>query len=97
MLHVIWEYDVRAGDEAAFERLYGPEGAWAALFREHEGFVDTQLLRSDRPGRYLTIDRWDSEAAYEAFLVRARERYAAIDALGDALTSSETRIGRFFG
>ena len=96
MLHVIWEYDVRPGMEGAFEALYGPDGAWAALFREHAGFVGTQLLRSDRPGRYLTIDRWKSDDAYEAFLTGARERYAAIDAQGDAMTADERRIGRWF-
>jgi len=96
MLHVIWEYDVRPGMESSFEALYGPDGAWAALFREHPGFAGTDLLRSDRPGRYLTIDRWQSEEAYDAFLAGARERYAAIDAMGDAMTADERRIGRWF-
>ena len=96
MLHVIWEYEVRPGCEASFEDLYGPGGAWASLFGEYEGFAGTQLLRSDRPGRYLSIDRWHTEDAYEAFLVHARGRYAALDARGDALTVEEHRIGRYF-
>ena len=31
---VVWEYEVRAGAEAAFEALYGADGAWVALFRD---------------------------------------------------------------
>ena len=91
---MIWEYEVNAGAEAAFEALYGTEGAWVALFREYDGYVGTELLRRE-DGRYLTIDRWRSEAAYDAFLTAAKPRYAQIDALGDALTSAEQRIGRF--
>ena len=95
MLLVIWEYQVRPGMEAGFERLYGADGDWVALFREHEGFVDTELLRGDRPGVYLSIDRWRSETHYDAFLASAHERYARIDALGDAFTLDERRIGRY--
>lgn len=95
MLLVIWQYEVRAGMEAAFEQLYGADGEWVALFREYEGFIATELLRGDRPGVYLSIDRWQSEPHYDAFLAIARERYAGIDARGDALTLDERRIGRY--
>ena len=92
MFVVIWQYEVRAGAEAAFEALYGADGAWVALFREFDGFIGTELLRGD-DGRYLTLDRWTSAAAYEAFLAAAKPRYAEIDAVGDAFTASEHRIG----
>jgi heme-degrading monooxygenase HmoA len=95
MLVVIWEYDVRPGMEDAFESLYGAGGEWAALFREHEGFIGTELLRGDRPCRYLSIDRWESASHYDAFLTNARQRYAGIDAKGDALTLDERRVGRY--
>jgi len=95
MLVIIREYEVQPGMQAAFERLHGAEGAWAALFREHAGYVGTELLRGDRTGVYLSIDRWQSEAQYDAFLAGAREQYERIDALGDALTLDERRIGRY--
>lgn len=95
MFVVIWEYEVRPGMDVAFEKLYGADGEWTALFREHAGFVGTELLRGDRADRYLSIDRWQSEAQYDAFLANARERYAAIDAMGDALTLDERKIGRY--
>ncbi|GAB3381255.1 antibiotic biosynthesis monooxygenase family protein [Lysobacter fragariae] len=94
MLVVIWEYEVRAGHDAAFTSLYSTSGDWAALFREHDGYIDTQRLRGV-DGRFVTIDRWDSTAHYDAFLEAARDRYAAIDARGDALTVAERCIGRY--
>jgi heme-degrading monooxygenase HmoA len=93
MFVVLWEYEVRAEALAAFEALYGPEGDWVVLFREHAGYVDTALLRDGL--RYLTIDRWTSDTAYEAFLTAAKSRYAQIDAQGDSLTVAERCLGRF--
>ncbi|GAB3105090.1 antibiotic biosynthesis monooxygenase family protein [Lysobacter terrae] len=96
MFVVIWEYEVRAGCEAAFTALYGGDGDWVALFRDYGGYVGTELLRDlDAPERFVTIDRWTSQAAYAAFLTAAQPRYAQIDARGDALTAAERRIGAY--
>lgn len=84
MYEIFWEYEVRPGQIAAFERLYGADGEWARLFR-----------RADRPTRYLTIDRWRSRASYEAFVQAAKPAYAALDCRGDALTVHERRLGAF--
>jgi heme-degrading monooxygenase HmoA len=93
---VIWEYEVRPDQQARFEALYGAQGEWVALFRAWPGYRGTELLRGE-DARYLTIDRWDSREAYEAFQQQARAEYARIDALGDALTASERRIGAYTG
>lgn len=107
MFVVIWEYHVRAGCEAAFAALYGAGGDWVALFREFDGYIGTELLRDaadplahervkqDSATRFVTIDRWASQAAYDAFLTASEPRYAHIDARGDALTSAEHCLGRF--
>jgi heme-degrading monooxygenase HmoA len=91
---VVWSYRVAPGRDAEFERLYGADGAWAQLFRRSTDYLGTDLYRDTRqPDRYLTVDRWTSRAAYEAFLQAARADYAALDARGDALTVEETRLG----
>jgi heme-degrading monooxygenase HmoA len=95
MFVVIWQYEIRPGSEAAFEALYGPEGEWVALFHGYRGYLGTELLRDERPHHYLTLDRWENEANYAAFQDAAALRYAEIDALGDALTLDERRIGRY--
>lgn len=96
MTHVaIWEYELRPGAESAFEALYGADGGWTVLFRQHEGYLETELLKDAGTGRCLTIDRWRSQADYAAFLATAAPRYAELDAEGDALTMAERQVGRY--
>jgi heme-degrading monooxygenase HmoA len=89
---IVWEYEVAAGCEHAFERAYGPQGDWARLFRTHGGYLGTELVRSDRPDRYVTIDRWAAEDDVAAFLARRRAEYEALDARCDAFTVAERRV-----
>ena len=91
---VIWEYHVRPAESERFEALYGAQGEWVALFRCWPGYRSTELLRGDGD-RYVTIDRWNSQDEYERFQQQARADYARLDALGDALTVDERRIGAF--
>jgi heme-degrading monooxygenase HmoA len=74
VLALVFSYEV--DDTAEFERVYGPDGEWAAFFRTGAGYVGTELLRDvENPGRYLVIDRWDSPEAYNAFVDAHREDY----------------------
>ncbi len=94
MYEIFWEYEVRPEQVAAFERLYGADGEWARLFRQADGCVETLLFRdTDRPTRYLTVDRWQSRAAFDAFVEATSSAYAALDRQGDALTVRERRVG----
>jgi heme-degrading monooxygenase HmoA len=98
MYAIVWEYEVRAEQIAAFEALYGADGDWARLFRQADGYVETRLFRDTaRPMRYLTIDRWLSRAAYGTFVQAAGPAYAALDLRGDDLTVREHRLGSFDG
>ena len=96
MHETVWEYEVRPEHVAAFEALYGADGDWARLFRRAEGFVETRLYRDTaRSMLYLTIDRWHSRAAFEAFVQTAGPAYAALDRRGAALTVRECHLGAF--
>ena len=76
MIALVFSYEAR--DAAEFERVYGPDGEWAAFFRGGRGYVGTELLRDvETPGRYLVIDRWDSREAYNDFVERAPRRVHA--------------------
>ena len=98
MYVIFWEYEVRPEQVAAFEALYGAEGDWARLFSRADGYVETRLFRDTaRPMHYLTIDRWLSRAAYEAFDRGSGSAYTALDRRGDALTVRESRLGAFDG
>lgn len=94
MFVTVWEYEVRAGAETAFEALYGADGAWVALFREQPGYLRTELLRGG-DGRYLTLDRWRAAQDYTDFRAHLPPRYAELDAQGDALTLAERHLGAF--
>ena len=92
----VWEFQVPPAAEAEFRRHYGPTGSWVDLFRRSPGHIETLLLRdAATPGRYVTIDRWESAASYEAFRERFAAEYAALDARCEKLTTREVRLGSF--
>jgi quinol monooxygenase YgiN len=96
MYHIIWEYEARADQLAAFEAHYGPTGAWSQLFQAAEGYRGTELYRDAvRPTHFVTLDRWTSAAAFEAFLPTIREAYERLDEVGAGLTTRERRLGAF--
>ena len=93
---IVWEFIVGDGREAEFERAYGPDGDWAKLFRQSKDYLGTELLRdATKPGRYLTVDRWKSGAAYEWFHNSHQTEYGALDAQCEELTARETKLGAF--
>lgn len=94
---VIWEFRVIAAQAQKFEAAYGQDGDWARLFRLSPEYRGTQLLRDTKnPLRYITIDRWTSEAEYERFQRDYKAEYEAIDRTCESLTESEIEVGRFF-
>ena len=90
----VWEYEVPLDRTAAFTTAYAPDGPWGELFRRAGGFLGTELYRdSGRPGRYLTIDRWQSEAAFVSAKAALADDYAALDRCCEAYTSEESWLG----
>lgn len=93
---IVWEFRLPAARAAAFEQAYGPEGVWVQLFRRAPGFIETRLLRdAEDEERYLTVDRWNSREAFDAFKHRFAAEYGAQDQELEGLAWSETRIGAF--
>jgi heme-degrading monooxygenase HmoA len=80
MYVILWRFRTVVGQESEFERAYGPSGEWALLFRRDDGYLGTELLRSSENLRdYLTLDRWISRAAYEAFRASWSGEYRRLD------------------
>jgi heme-degrading monooxygenase HmoA len=93
---IVWEFFVAENARAQFETNYGPQGAWAEFFRRGEGYRGTELLSDvGVAGRYVTIDRWTSKDAYEAFRDRCHEEYEALDRRFQPLTEREEQLGSF--
>jgi heme-degrading monooxygenase HmoA len=94
MFTTIWEYEVPAGRREAFINVYGAAGRWAILFRRSPGYLGTMLLHDlGDPDRFLTLDRWESRQAYEAFLDASRAEYDALDRETVELTIRERHLG----
>jgi quinol monooxygenase YgiN len=94
---LIWEFQVRAGKETDFERVYGPQGDWVRFFVQSADYLGTELHRdANTKGRYVTIDRWNSREAYETFRSRHGAEYQELDARCEELTERETPLGAFY-
>jgi heme-degrading monooxygenase HmoA len=92
----IWQYRVRPEAVSAFEAAYGPDGNWVRLFREHEGYLGTELLRDAAdPTSYRTLDRWRSREDRDRFRAEAAAEFEAIDRACEALTVEERHLGDF--
>jgi quinol monooxygenase YgiN len=95
MYRIVWQFDADPDRVAEFEREYGGDGAWARLFRAGDGFLGTELFRSiDHPARFVTVDRWSSRAAYDAFRTARAREYAAVDTRCERLTRAEELVAR---
>lgn len=75
----VWQYEVPAEQVEAFVAAYGADGDWAQLFRRASGYAGTDLFRdTDSRDRFLTVDRWDSETAWDAFLAQRGTEYGRL-------------------
>lgn len=60
------------------------------------GYVTTHLCRDrDDPCRYVTIDMWESQDAYDGFRRDFATEFARLDAECEALTLREVPLGHF--
>lgn len=89
----VWQYEVRLGAEAEFERVYGSEGEWAQLFGTSIGYLGTGVYRDvEHAGRYLTVDRFSGVEAWQQFLQTHRPEYDALDARTSELTTMDIEL-----
>lgn len=96
MIVIAWEFRVHPGQAAGFERAYGPEGDWSRLFTRSPAYRGTELLRDpDDPERYLTLDRWDGAADFDAFKAAHGDDYHVLDLACEPLCTEGRPIGRF--
>src|SRR6266446_9364423 len=90
----IWEFQVKPESISAFEETYGPDAAWAQLFRQSPDYLGTQLLRNlDHPGRYVTLDHWAARESLHHFKQDHQSAYNALDKLCESLTEKEAFLG----
>jgi len=92
----IWKFRPPTGREEEFAAAYSPDGDWARLFSIADGFIETQLLRPAQPGGWwMTVDRWRSEQAFEAFEAERGDDYRRLDAELEGCAGEEVFVGAF--
>jgi heme-degrading monooxygenase HmoA len=91
---IVWEFWIRPEVEAEFIEQYGPEGVWARLFQQAEGYIRTELLRdvTDKR-RFLTLDYWQSEEEFDRFRRQHSAEYERLDKELEGLTQQEQPLG----
>jgi len=96
MFVAIWKFEVNINLRKEFEELYGQNGKWVKLFKNNDGYIETQLIQDiSEPKSYMTIDYWKSQSFYEKFLEKNKVQFERIDKEGQGLTTLETKIGWF--
>lgn len=96
MFLALWEFEVKPGCLDRFREAYGPQGAWVWLFRSDSAFIETRLLHdSHQPEKFVTLDFWQSRAAYQSFKELNRSSYVELDKECANLTTRETMLGEF--
>jgi hypothetical protein len=66
MIAVMWQFDVKNGQEDEFEQFYGIEGEWTVLNRQTRSYLGTSFLRDqNRSSRYIVIEYWSEMLVYE--------------------------------
>lgn len=96
MFVILWEFLPAAGRETEFERAYGHDGDWARFFRRDAGYLGTDLLRDTRDQRrFITVDRWTNQAAFDAFAAREVKAYREMDERLAPLSTIEKQIASF--
>ena len=95
---IVWEFRVRSRMQKPFEAAYGLHGEWVRLFQQDPAYIRTELIQDVRdPNRYVTLDFWASEVAYESFRESRKHEYESIDAICEEMTEAEREVGRFSG
>jgi len=98
VFQILWQFDTTDDQASAFAEAYGPEGPWVAFFRGADGYRGTDLFRRTvAPPCFLTLDRWETRAAYESFRRERAAEYSALDAACKGLTVRELFLAAWEG
>ena len=90
----VWRFRPEPDHHDAFVAAYDPSGDWDTLFRRDPGFLGTELWR-DRDGSFVTVDRWDDEAAFDRFQVDHGKAYRQLDDRLERFAGEEIFLGAF--
>ena len=96
MIAVVWQFDVRPGAGAEFEKMYGSDGAWTELSRRSRSFLGSSFLRDmGSETRYLLIEYWGEMMVYEKHLADFQRQLDALEEQRGTLVERMEALGVF--
>jgi quinol monooxygenase YgiN len=96
VIALVWQFDVKAGQNDAFEALYGADGAWTALSRRSRSYLGSSFLRDlAMSNRYLLIEYWSEMVVYEKHHADFQDETEDLERRRDALVEVATPLGLF--
>lgn len=96
MIALVWQFDVKAGQNDEFESLYGADGPWTALSRRSRSFLGSSFLRDlAMSNRYLVIEYWSEMVVYEKHHADFQDETEALERQRDALVAQAQPLGLF--
>lgn len=96
MIAIVWQFEVRAGREKAFEQFYGADGEWTAVNRHSRSYLGSSFLRDQaRSSRYVVVEYWSEMIVYEEHKAYQSGQIAKLEMQRNELVVSTEPLGVF--
>ncbi len=96
MIAIMWQFDVKPGQEKEFEQLYGVDGDWTQINRQTRSYLGSSFLRDQSlPSRYVVIEYWSEMLVFEQHRVYRSDAVASLETRSAALVDSTEPLGVF--
>lgn len=96
MIAIMWQFDVKDGHAAEFEKLYGVDGEWTALNRHTRSYLGSSFLHDqNRASRYIVIEYWSEMLVHEQHRTFRSDAIASLEERSTALVESVEPLGIF--
>ena len=96
MIAIIWQFDVKTGQETEFEQLYGADGDWTAMNRQSRSYLGSSFLRDqNRSSRYIIVEYWSEMIVYEQHRTYRSDAIASFEARRTTVVEAIEPLGIF--
>jgi quinol monooxygenase YgiN len=96
MIAVVWQFDVKTGQEHQFEEFLGANGEWTKASRHSRSYLGSSFLRDQNlPTRYLVIEYWSELVASERYRKFRSNAIATLERRRDAMADAVEVVGVF--
>jgi quinol monooxygenase YgiN len=98
VIAVVWQFQVKAGQQEEFERFYGADGEWTQLGRRSRSFLGSSFLRDQaHDTNYLLIEYWSEMVVYERHRKSFVTDLRSLEERRDTLCESIVPLGIYTG